>query len=133
MKSITVDYGKRLAEEPGKGHNRWHEAIAPVVDAAGWVERNVSIKGIALRRPNNSGAVTTSVPATSRFDDGCGMSAASSARMVLKTSSCCGPRLVSLNEPPHPNHDQLAELDRLAGVAGAADDEPEPDDDKPTR
>ena len=34
MKSITVDYGKRLAEEPDKGHNRWHEAIAPVIDVA---------------------------------------------------------------------------------------------------
>src|SRR5277367_4789837 len=34
MKSITVDYGKRLAQEPEKGHNRWHEAIAPVVEAA---------------------------------------------------------------------------------------------------
>ncbi len=34
MKSITVDYVKRLAEEPEKGHNRWHEAIAPVIEAA---------------------------------------------------------------------------------------------------
>src|SRR5271154_556889 len=34
MKSITVDYSKRLSEEPGKGHNRWHEAIMPVVEAA---------------------------------------------------------------------------------------------------
>ena len=34
MKSVTVDYSKRLADEPGKGHNRWHEAIAPVVEAA---------------------------------------------------------------------------------------------------
>lgn len=34
MKSITVDYAKRLAEEPEKGHNRWHEAIAPVLEAA---------------------------------------------------------------------------------------------------
>ncbi len=34
MKSITVDYRKRLAEEPEKGHNRWHEAITPVVEAA---------------------------------------------------------------------------------------------------
>jgi formamidase len=34
MKSITVDYKKRLAEEPEKGHNRWHEAIAPVIEAA---------------------------------------------------------------------------------------------------
>jgi formamidase len=34
MKSITVDYTKRLAEEAHKGHNRWHEAIPPVVEAA---------------------------------------------------------------------------------------------------
>ncbi len=34
MKSITVDYGKRLADEPGKGHNRWHEAIASVIEVA---------------------------------------------------------------------------------------------------
>ncbi len=34
MKSITIDYKKRLAEEPEKGHNRWHEAITPVVEAA---------------------------------------------------------------------------------------------------
>ena len=33
MKSITVDYTKQLAEEPEKGHNRWHEAIPPIVDA----------------------------------------------------------------------------------------------------
>ncbi len=32
MKSIAVDYGKRLAQEPEKGHNRWHEAIAPVTE-----------------------------------------------------------------------------------------------------
>jgi len=31
MKSITVDRGKRLAAEPNKGHNRWHEAITPVI------------------------------------------------------------------------------------------------------
>src|SRR5260370_16456312 len=34
MKSITVDYSKGLADEPGKGHNRWHEAIARVTNAA---------------------------------------------------------------------------------------------------
>jgi formamidase len=34
VKSITVDYRKRLAEEPQTGHNRWHEAIPPVVEAA---------------------------------------------------------------------------------------------------
>jgi formamidase len=34
VKSITVDRGKRLADEPEKGHNRWHEAIPPVVEVA---------------------------------------------------------------------------------------------------
>jgi formamidase len=34
MKSITIDYAKRLAEEPDKGHNRWHEAISPIIEAA---------------------------------------------------------------------------------------------------
>jgi formamidase len=34
MKSIRIDRSKRLAEEPGTGHNRWHEAVAPVVNAA---------------------------------------------------------------------------------------------------
>ncbi|MBV8735858.1 MAG: acetamidase/formamidase family protein [Alphaproteobacteria bacterium] len=33
MKSITIDYRKRLSEESDKGHNRWHEAIAPVIEA----------------------------------------------------------------------------------------------------
>src|SRR5271165_4771150 len=33
MKSITIDYGKRLADEPNKGHNRWHEGIPPVIEA----------------------------------------------------------------------------------------------------
>jgi len=33
-KSITIDRGKRLREEPGKGHNRWHPDIAPVIEAA---------------------------------------------------------------------------------------------------
>jgi formamidase len=33
MKSIKIERQKRLAEEPEKGHNRWHEAIPPVVEA----------------------------------------------------------------------------------------------------
>lgn len=33
MKSITIDREKSLAEDPARGHNRWHEAIAPVVEA----------------------------------------------------------------------------------------------------
>lgn len=31
-KGITIDRRKRLREEPGKGHNRWHPDIAPVIE-----------------------------------------------------------------------------------------------------
>ena len=31
-KSIEIDRKKRLREEPGKGHNRWHPDIAPVIE-----------------------------------------------------------------------------------------------------
>jgi formamidase len=31
-KSITIDRTKRLAEEPNKGHNRWHPDIPPVLE-----------------------------------------------------------------------------------------------------
>jgi formamidase len=30
---ISIDLSKPLGEEPGTGHNRWHEAIEPVVEA----------------------------------------------------------------------------------------------------
>ena len=43
MKSVTADYSKRLADEPGKGHNRRHEAIAPVVEAAPYAICSVSV------------------------------------------------------------------------------------------
>ena len=32
MKSIELDYTKRCADEPGKGHNRWHPDIPPAVE-----------------------------------------------------------------------------------------------------
>src|SRR5262245_13525249 len=32
MKSIEVDRGKPLREQPSKGHNRWHPDIPPVVE-----------------------------------------------------------------------------------------------------
>ena len=32
MKSIEIDRNKRLKEEPGKGHNRWHPDIPPVLE-----------------------------------------------------------------------------------------------------
>ena len=31
-KSIEIDRAKRLVDEPGKGHNRWHPDIAPVLE-----------------------------------------------------------------------------------------------------
>ena len=31
MKSIEIDRGKRLKEEPSKGHNRWHPDIPPIL------------------------------------------------------------------------------------------------------
>ena len=32
MKGIEIDRGKRLKEEPDKGHNRWHPDIPPVLE-----------------------------------------------------------------------------------------------------
>ena len=32
MKSIELDYTKRCADEPAKGHNRWHPDIPPVLE-----------------------------------------------------------------------------------------------------
>ena len=29
---VSIDASKPLGEEPGTGHNRWHEAIEPVVE-----------------------------------------------------------------------------------------------------
>ena len=33
MKSIEVDFGKRLKQEPQKGHNRWHPDLQPILEA----------------------------------------------------------------------------------------------------
>jgi formamidase len=32
MKSVKIDRTKRLKEEPGKGHNRWHPDIPPILE-----------------------------------------------------------------------------------------------------
>ena len=32
MKSVEIDRQKRLKEEPGKGHNRWHPDIPPILE-----------------------------------------------------------------------------------------------------
>ena len=32
VKSIEIDRTKRLKQEPGKGHNRWHPDVPPVVE-----------------------------------------------------------------------------------------------------
>jgi len=31
-KNISIDREKRLRDEPGEGHNRWHPDIAPVIE-----------------------------------------------------------------------------------------------------
>lgn len=33
MKHVGIDRGKRLRDEPGTGHNRWHPDIAPILEA----------------------------------------------------------------------------------------------------
>ena len=33
MKSVEIDRGKRLRDQPGTGHNRFHPAIPPIVEA----------------------------------------------------------------------------------------------------
>ena len=32
MKSIEIDRSKRLKDDPGKGHNRWHPGITPIIE-----------------------------------------------------------------------------------------------------
>lgn len=33
MKSIEIDRSKRLKDDPGKGHNRWHPDVTPILEA----------------------------------------------------------------------------------------------------
>ena len=33
MKSILIDRSRRLRDDPGTGHNRWHPDIAPILEA----------------------------------------------------------------------------------------------------
>ena len=32
MKSIEIDRSKRLKDDPGKGHNRWHPDVTPILE-----------------------------------------------------------------------------------------------------
>jgi len=34
MKSVEIDRGKRLIDQPGTGHNRWHPDIPPILEAS---------------------------------------------------------------------------------------------------
>ena len=34
MQSIEIDRAKSLAQEPGRGHNRWHPDIPPLLEVA---------------------------------------------------------------------------------------------------
>lgn len=32
MKSIEIDRSKMLKDDPGKGHNRWHPDVTPILE-----------------------------------------------------------------------------------------------------
>jgi len=32
MKQVTIDRNKRLRDDPGKGHNRWHPDVVPIIE-----------------------------------------------------------------------------------------------------
>ena len=34
MKTVSIDRKKRLKDEPGKGHNRWHPDVVPLIEVA---------------------------------------------------------------------------------------------------
>ena len=60
MKSIEIDRSKTLLEEPGKGHNRWHPAIPPVIEAVPGEEvvlqtRDASDGGVTRERGRAEG------------------------------------------------------------------------------
>ena len=55
MKSIEIDRGKRLKEEPAKGHNRWHPDITPRIEVATgeWVISQLDfIEGSRVHNPS---------------------------------------------------------------------------------
>ena len=49
MKSIEIDRGKRLKEEPAKGHNRWHPDITPVLEADPALESSTWVAPAPIR------------------------------------------------------------------------------------
>ncbi len=57
MKSIELDYSKQCADEPTKGHNRWHPDIPPALEVAPGEE-------VVLQTRNalDGGVVPTSTP-----------------------------------------------------------------------
>ena len=49
-KSIEIDRKKRLREEPGKGHNRWHPDIAPVIEVTAGEEVTLETRDATICR-----------------------------------------------------------------------------------
>ena len=47
-RSIEIDRKKRLRDEPGKGHNRWHPDIAPVIEVAAGEEVTLAARNALL-------------------------------------------------------------------------------------
>ncbi len=66
---VSVDPFKPLAEEPRTGHNRWHEAIEPVVEVTSSCPSPSihSLKPNALSaQPSNSADVSSPAPSSAR-------------------------------------------------------------------
>ena len=61
MKSITIDRSKRLKDDPGKGHNRWHPDVPPVleVDPVSGDLYVADTQNATIRRVTSGGSVTT--------------------------------------------------------------------------
>ena len=57
MKSIELDLSKRCADEPDKGHNRWHPAIPPALE----VEQGEEVV-LQTRNAIDGGVTPTSTP-----------------------------------------------------------------------
>lgn len=56
---VSIDPSKPLSEEPGTGHNRWHEDIEPVVevDPGDTGRERILLLGTWVNKPRNSSEI----------------------------------------------------------------------------
>ena len=50
MKSIHIDRNRRLRDDPGTGHNRWHPDIEPLLEVAPGEDLLLETRDAAERR-----------------------------------------------------------------------------------